>query len=260
MGTSEHQGELWGRAPAGWAEIQEPQHHPLWSAMLDVAGVGTGDRVLDAGCGAGGCSALVATRGAQATGLDAADGLLAFARSRVPTGDFRVGDLENLPFADDTFDVVIAANSVQYCQDRVRALGEFARVVAPGGHVVAGLFGLEDQVAFAAVLRALGDALPTRPSGGGPFALSQPGTLEDLFHQAGLNVVNAGEVDCPFTYPDRDTFWRGNVAAGPVQGMLTATDEDTLQEAAMQAIEPFVQADGRVIIGPNVFRYVAATH
>lgn len=256
----EQQGELWGRAPAGWADVQEPQHRPLWEAMLDVAEVDTGDRVLDAGCGAGGCGSRAVARGAHVTGLDAAEGMITLSQARVPSGDFQVGDLEDLPFADHTFDAVIAANSVQYSQDRVRALGEFARVVAPGGRVVAGLFGPQDGVAFAAVFRAMGNALPTRPSGGGPFELSPPGTLEDLFHQADLNVVDTGEVDCQFTYPDRATFWRGNVAAGPVQGMLSMIDEDTLRAAAMEAIEPFVRPDGRIVIAPNIFRWVAATH
>ena len=197
---------------------------------------------------------------AARSATEVAEGLLTFARSRVPTGDFRVGDLENLPFADDTFDVVIAANSVQYSQDRVRALSEFARVVAPCGLIAAALFGLADQVAFAAVLNALGDALPTRPSGGGPFTLSQPGTLEDLFNQAGLTVVNTGEVESSLHLPGPGHVSARQRGCGPVQGMLTATDEDTLQAAAMQAIDPFVQADGRVVIGPNVFRYVAAPY
>lgn len=259
MGTARRQGELWGRAPQGWAEIQEPTSKPLWEAMLDAASVGEGMRVLDAGCGGGGASVLAAARGADVSGLDAAEGLLAFARRRVPTGDFRVGDLEDLPFDDAAFDAVFAANSVQYTANRIGALGEMRRVCVPGGPVVVGLFGPPDRVAFAAVYEALWAALPDPPQSGGPFELSAPGTLEALMTDAGLTVTDVGEVDCPFVWPDVAAFWEGTVAAGPVQGMLGAVTEQRLQVAAGEAISPFVRDDGRVIIGPNVFRYVVAT-
>ena len=114
MGTAKIQGELWGVAPQEWAEIQEPLHTPLFAAMLNATAVGPGTRMLDVGCGGGAASLLAAEQGAQVSGLDAAAGLLAFARQRVPAGDFRVGDMESLPFADNGFDVVFAASSVQF--------------------------------------------------------------------------------------------------------------------------------------------------
>ena len=133
MGSAKIQGELWGRLPQGWTEIQEPLHRPLWAAMLDAAQVGRGTRMLDVGCGGGGSSRLAAERGAQVYGLDAAEGLLEFARKQVPEGNFRSGDIEDLPYEDDRFDVVFAANSVQYAADRVAALRELGRVCVPKG-------------------------------------------------------------------------------------------------------------------------------
>ncbi len=56
MGTAEIQGELWSKVPQDWATLQEPMHKPLWEAMLDRAMVGSGTRILDAGCGGGGAS------------------------------------------------------------------------------------------------------------------------------------------------------------------------------------------------------------
>jgi SAM-dependent methyltransferase len=258
MGTAGRQGELWGRAPQGWVDVQEPMHAPLWRAMLDAASVGSGTRVLDAGCGGGGASVIAAACGADVSGLDAADGLVAFARRRLPAGDFRVGDLEDLPFDDGAFDAVIAANSVQYAADRVAALRELRRVCAAGGCVVAGLFGPPDRVAFAAVLEALRSTLPDPPTGGGPFELSALGRLEALMREAGLTVGGVGEVDCPFVYPDVDTYWAGHVAAGGVQAMLAVVPEHVLRTAAVEAVGRFTDDDGRVVIAPNVFRYVVA--
>src|SRR5579863_6647227 len=110
IGSAILQGHLWGGAAHTWAELREPIATPLWQAMLDTAGVGSGTRLLDAGCGAGGASLLAAQRGALVNGVDASEALLAIARRRLPDGDFRVGDLEALPYAGSTFDVVIAAD------------------------------------------------------------------------------------------------------------------------------------------------------
>lgn len=259
MGTAEAQGELWSKVPRDWATIQEPMHAPLWEAMLDRALVGSGTRILDAGCGGGGASVLAANRGAQVSGLDAAEGLIAFARERVPNGDFRVADIESLPFEDEAFDAVFAANSVQYSENRLTTLRELGRVCTPEGRVVAGLFGPPERVAITAIFKAMVAALPEPPPGEGPFELSAPGTLEGLFEEAGLNVLESSEVDCPFSYPDFETFWRAMVAAGPAQGMLRVIPEDQLKKTMRDAVEAFRLPDGEFLIQPNVFKYVVAT-
>ena len=51
MGSAKIQGDLWGRAPRGWAEIQEPMHRPLWEAMLNASEVRPETHFLDAGSG-----------------------------------------------------------------------------------------------------------------------------------------------------------------------------------------------------------------
>lgn len=259
MGTSKLQGELWGKSPQGWAEIQEPMHAPLWEAMLNAVEVAPGTRFLDAGCGGGGASVLAAKRGAQVSGLDAADGLIGFARERVSSGDFRVGDIESLPFKDASFDAVFAANSVQYAGDRIAALRELGRVCAPGGRIVAGLFGPPEKVEYRAIFKAVRDAMPEPPPGGGPFELSAPGKLEELFEEAGLKTMESGEADCPFSYPSFETFWRANVAAGPFQGMLRVISEEQLKSAVHEATATFRQDNGGILIQPNIYKYVVAT-
>ena len=214
MGSASVQGELWGRAADDWASLQEVQHAPFFEAMLDAAGVSDGVRFLDAGCGSGGASGLAGGRGAIVNGLDASAPLIDIARDRVPEGDFRVGDLEALPFADESFDAVIAANSIQYAEDRVAALRELARVSSPEARIAVGLFGSPDRVDFRVIFAAIRDSLPEPPAGDGPFGLSGKGVLEGLVEQAGLNVIGSGEVDLPFVYQDAEVllegpdFWR----------------------------------------------------
>jgi SAM-dependent methyltransferase len=259
MGTAEIQGQLWSKKPQDWATIQEPMHKPLWKVMLDKASVGSGTRFLDVGCGGGGASLLAAGRGAQVSGLDAAEGLITFARERLPSGDFRVGDIESMSFDDQVFDVVFAANSVQYSENRVAALRELGRVCKPEGRIVACLFGPPEKVKFGFIFKAIRDAMPEPPPGGGPFELSAPGILEGLFEESGLNVIGSGEVNCPFNYPDFETFWRANVSAGPFQGMLQVVSEEKLKSALRKAVEQFRLDNRGYLIQPNFFKYIVAT-
>jgi SAM-dependent methyltransferase len=257
MGSAKMQGELWGTAPRDWAELQEPMHHPLWEAMLKAAEVGPGTRLLDAGCGGGGASLLAARKGARVSGIDAAGPLVDVARGRVPEGDFRVGDLQQLPFADDDFDAVMAASSLQYTQDRVAALREMKRVSAPGGRVVVGLWGAPDQVEYRVVFNAVREALPEPPPGKGPFELSGPGALEELIEAAGLRVTGSGEALCVFEYPSFAVLWQANTSAGPLQAALRSVSEDRLRDAVRSAVAPYVRTDGNIRM-ENQFRYVVA--
>ena len=102
MGSAETQGKLWGAAVADYAEINEEHSFPLWEDMMAAMGVGPGTLFLDAGCGPGGGAKLAADKGARVSGLDASDAMIAYAQNRLPDGDFRVGDLEALPFEDNS--------------------------------------------------------------------------------------------------------------------------------------------------------------
>lgn len=78
-------------------------------------------------------AALSATRGATVAGIDAAETMLDIARERTPTGDFRQGDLEALPFDDNTFDLVTGFNAFQFAGNPAQALQVAGRVTGPAG-------------------------------------------------------------------------------------------------------------------------------
>lgn len=257
MGSADIQGALWGKQARIWAELQEPLHRPLWEAMLTAAAVGPGTRLLDAGCGGGGASLLAAKRGARITGLDAAEPLIDMARKRLPEGDFRVGDLQELPFDDDAFDTVVAASSLQYTQDRVAGLRELKRVCDPGGRIVVGLWSTPDEVEFRVVFQAVRDSLPEPPPGEGPFVLSQPGVLEGLIETAGMKVGGSGKASCPFEYESFDVLWQATVSGGPIQAVLRSVGEDELRAAVEGAVAAYERPDGSFRM-ENRFRYVLA--
>ena len=115
---------LWGTDPRGWAEVAEPLNRPLFVSILDATSVGAGTRVLDVGCGSGLTLVLAAERGATVAGLDVSPGLLSVAQERLPDADLRLGDLQVLPYADASYDVVVGVNAFQFADDPVAALGE----------------------------------------------------------------------------------------------------------------------------------------
>src|SRR5947209_382152 len=98
-------GRGWGARALEWAYLNEPYARPANELLFDRLEVKSGVRLLDIACGSGFAAQLAARRGAIVTGLDAAEGLIAIARARTPDGDFRVGDMFSLPFAEHSFDV-----------------------------------------------------------------------------------------------------------------------------------------------------------
>lgn len=113
-------------------EMTDAEHlaRYAWAAQL-----AQGRRVLDAGCGLGYGSALLAGAGAVAvTGMDVAPAVVEVARSRVPAGVTLVeGDIHQLPFEDSSFDAVVCFEVIEHVEDAGGAIAELARVLAPGG-------------------------------------------------------------------------------------------------------------------------------
>lgn len=258
-GTSHVNGRLWGARARDWAEVQEGQCATAYRAVLDHAGVGPGTRHLDVGCGAGMAAAMAAARGARVAGIDAADALLAIARERTDGGDFRQGDIEALPFADDTFDLVTGFNAFQFAGDPARALREAGRVAKPGGLIVIMTWGEPAGMEAASVVGAMKTLLPAPPPGApGPFALSDEAALRGFAVAGGLTPGMVFDVDCPWSYPDEATALRGVLSSGVAFRAVEHSGEEAVVAAHRAALAPFRQADGSFRIGAR-FRCLVAT-
>jgi SAM-dependent methyltransferase len=256
--TAEQNGRLWGARARDWADIQEATCGPVYSAVLDRVGVQQGTAYLDAGCGAGMAAGMAAARGASVSGLDAADSLLSVARTRVPGADFRLGDLESLPFADGAFDVVAGFNSFQYAGNPAVALGEAKRVARSGGTVAIVTWGTPNGMEAASLVAALRPLLPAPPPGApGPFALSDEGALRGFASAAGLQPVDVFDVDAPWIYADLPTGLRGLGSSGVAARAIANTSEQAVERAHAAALAPFKQPDGSYRVGAT-FRCLLA--
>src|SRR5215211_4523537 len=134
-GSAERWGPRWGTRAETWAATEE-QQLPTYEEAIRRLEIGPGSRVLEVGCGSGVFLRAAADRGAHVVGLDASEALLAISRRRVPEAELTVGDLQFLPYAVDTFDVVAGFNSFFFAADMVAALREAGRVAKPGGAVL----------------------------------------------------------------------------------------------------------------------------
>jgi ubiquinone/menaquinone biosynthesis C-methylase UbiE len=220
--------------------------------MLEAANVGPGTNLLDMGCGAGGAALMAAARGATVTGFDASENLLEVARERLPQGDFTQGDIEELPYPDNTFDVVFAANSVQYAENQEQAVREALRVLKSDGKFVIGMWCEPERCEMAGLFRAVS---PDGPPPNAPPALSIRDNLIALLQLAGAQVEEDGEVLCTFRYTTIDDAIRCHRSAGIMQMFESKLGDEYLIDAIRKSHEPFLQEDGTYALD-NWFRWV----
>jgi SAM-dependent methyltransferase len=257
MGTAKIQGPIWGTRARDWAEVQEGVAIPLYKAVLSKTAIGEGTSVLDIGCGSGIFCEMAAKRGARVSGIDAAESLLAIAHERVSDGDFRTGEMEVLPYANQTFDVVTGFSSFQFAASPVNALREASRVSRTGTVVIA-VFSKPEENESAVYIAAVGSLLPAPPPGTpGPFALSADGALEALATQAGMTPGKVEKVDCPWEYPDEKTALRGLLSSGPAIRAMQGAGEETVRNVILKAIAPFKTTSGGYRLQNN-FCYMIA--
>lgn len=252
-GSAGLQGELWGARAEAWAE-HEPQSTPIFEAVLDLAGVGTGTRLLDLGCGTGTLCRLAADRGAKVAGLDASAALLEIARRRVPEADFRVGDLQLLPFASGDVDVVTAVNSLQFADDPVAALREAGRVAGPNGKVAIAVWGSPEEVALFTVMRSVA-ALVSGPPTRRP--LLEPEGLERAIAEAGLTIHATRDGRSALVFGDRSEMLRQMTSAGGTVRIAREVGDRAVEGALVEAMAQFETEDGGYRL-ENAWRVVVA--
>ncbi len=254
------QRRLWDSDPDGWALFAEPHTKPLFEALLDATSVGAGTDLLDVGCGSGLMMALAAARGAAVTGVDVAAGLLAVASARLPEAGLWLADMESLPLPDESFDVIVGANTFQFAGDPLRALHEAARVCRPGGAVAVATFAEPERSESTVVHHAM-SALspPQRQAAHAPYSLSAPGNLESALAAAGLRQVSVGEVVCVWRYATLADAQRGLLSSAGGARAAQDSGREAVRAAIGSAVTPFTEPATGIISMRNVFRWVCAS-
>jgi SAM-dependent methyltransferase len=208
-----------------------------------------GERVLDVACGTG-AVASVALReiGSEGSviGIDRSPEMLAVARRKLPSVDWREGRAEALPFAEESFDAVFCQFGLMFFDDRGQALREMLRVLRSGGRVTLAVWdGLERSPAYSALTQLVEQRLgldagkPIRSA----FALGDPAAMRALLEDAGFISVDVDSVDDRACFPSLAT-WVDAEVKGWVGGGFSEEAYVGFFAEAEQALAPYVRPDG----------------
>jgi SAM-dependent methyltransferase len=238
QGSAARWGPLWGARPADWA-VNEDQQVPTYADAIRRVGLEPGQSVLDLGCGAGAFLRLAADRGARVSGLDASEALIELARARLPGADLRVGDMQFLPYEDDTFDVVTGFNSFFFAADMLAALREAGRVARPGAPVVIQVWGDPEHCRLEAMKAVVRPFLPAPPPDAPPPPkLWQPGVLESMAREAGLAPEAAFVTRWAYEYDDEETLGRAMMAPAGLAELIGPEREPGVRREIVEALAP----------------------
>ncbi|BBZ61581.1 class I SAM-dependent methyltransferase [Mycolicibacterium monacense] len=165
---------------------------PLGPVLVEAAGIGAGDRVLDVASGTGNAAIPAAQKGAAVTASDLTPELLEAGRAlAAQTGvqlDWREADAHALPFADNDFDVVMSCIGVMFAPYHQRAADELLRVCRPGGTI--GLLNWTPEGHIGRLFATMKPYMPPPPPGASPPPLwGREEHVRELFGDRVTDVV-----------------------------------------------------------------------
>jgi SAM-dependent methyltransferase len=261
--TFDVRAEAYDRFMGRWSALLAP-------AFIRFAGVRDGERVLDVGSGTGSLSRVLASSGEKISviGVDPVADYVAFAREVVRGGrvGFKVGAVEALPFASETFDATLGLLILQDLTDPVTAVREMARVTRRNGTVASCKWDFREGlpmlslfwqaarvVAPEAVMRQQARNPP--PGGAGPRELAE------LWTGSGLSDIRTARLELAMEFISFDDYWQPFLGgATPTSTFAAALDTETGGAVAsvLRDMVPDVRSDGSFVL-PALAWAVAGT-
>lgn len=261
--------ELWDKHAKGWnahsVQIRDWLREST-NAMLAMAEVGPGARVLDVAAGAGDQTLDIAQRVGAAGAVLATDlspAILEFAKDRAQRAGYgnvetAAADGENLNVGESVFDAAVCRLGLMFFPDPGKGLREMYRALKPGGRACTMVFSTPDKNPCVSILVSTAfkhAGLPPRDpyQPGGLLSLGKPGLVDELFEQAGFSRVATTKLMAPFRLPSvKDYLDFIRTSASPILQILGRLDAPS-KAAAWAEIESklsaFNTADGWE--GPN---------
>ena len=248
----------------GWQRVAD-KYDSVWSSstrqfippLLDAANVSENMSVLDVGCGPGYVAAAAAERGAQPIGLDFSNEMIGIAKQAFPHLEFREGDAQSLPFADATFDRVLANFALLHLAEPERACADACRVLKPGGK-----FGFTTwaHVAENPFVKIVDDAIQAHanlavdlPPGPPYYLFARPEEFREALERAGFDgtsmtfAVHTIEWVVPSARFIFDAERNAGVRTAGLLARQTPEQLSAIQSAIEQAVLPYAKGDGFAI-------------
>lgn len=202
-----------GAGPA-WVAMQErldAQLAALGALTRERAGVATGERVLDVGCGCGGTTLELARAvgaGGRVVAVDISEPMLARARARAEAAglderiEWHCADAQTAGFADASFDCVYSRFGVMFFEDPPAAFTNLRRTLRPGGRLTFVCWQARERNPWMmapalAAMQHVAFPAPPAPDAPGPFAFADPERVRGILTAAGFEDVAHEAVDRP---------------------------------------------------------------
>jgi ubiquinone/menaquinone biosynthesis C-methylase UbiE len=239
-------GDAYSATGAAWRDGPERVYRRLAQVLVAASPVSLdGGRVADVGAGTGAASRAIAEAGGRPIALDLAPGMLAVDRGQRPPAV--VADVRGLPLATASCRAVVAAFSFNHVPDPERALAEAARVVQPGGAVLASAYATDDshpvKGAVEAALTELGWSPPSWISELREHAIPRLATTagaQGAADAAGL-AAEVQQIDVPFPELDAAALvaWRlGMAQVAPYVAGLAPGGRAAVEQRALELLGP----------------------
>jgi SAM-dependent methyltransferase len=236
---------VWDRMSAIYPHEIDVRFVAVIGHCLRRAALEPGEAVLDLGTGTGAVAVLAAAAvGEQGsvTAIDLSPEMVAVARKAASDAgannvEAREGRAEDSPAGDDQFDAVIASLSLMYVIDRAAAAQDIARVLRPGGRLVAAVWAGPDEADIVRFQQAVGTFAPPPPVPGvGPGALADPRPFLAQLEVAGITAEVSSEV-VEFAFDDFEQAW------DPLASVTTAGLDPERRREAKQAVQDAMWSD-----------------
>jgi SAM-dependent methyltransferase len=209
--------------------------------LLAAARTGPTSRLLDVATGPGSVAAEAKRLGALSIGVDLSPGMIALATASHPGIDFRVSDVEHLPFADHSFDALVCNFGVGHFPWPEAAVAECIRTLEIGGHIALSWWDQPDkqriQGLFRDAIAEVGVAPPPDvPAGHSNLRFSDAAAFRSLLIGAGLDDVQVEDHRSTYAVADVDTLWRGGLGSFAVTASAIEHQDVATQTAIRAAL------------------------
>ena len=236
--TTHNQWQEAAKAWNDWGSLLRTWLGPATDAMLDMAGVSVGSRVLDVAAGAGDQSLSAAERVGPSGFVLATDisaNILEYAAENARIQgydnlDTHIADGEDLDVPAASFDAAISRVGLIYFSDQQKALADIRAALKPGGRFAAVMYSTPQDNGFfstpVSIIRERAKLPPPLAGQPGPFSLGGPGVLAETLENAGFADVQERVISAPLRLPtvadcvrfERESF-------GALHQMLSGLDE-----------------------------------
>jgi SAM-dependent methyltransferase len=262
------EGRAWADGAVGGAKDIEAE---LPRRLLDAAGIGQRDHLLDIGCGTGDSALMAASRApdGRVLGIDLSGPMLERARRAAAAAglrhvEFVQADAQVHPLPEGTFDAAVSHYGIMFFGDPVAAFANIGRALRPGGRLafvcpqppetcawyvvpIGGLLGMAPQSRPEDVVAAYPGAAPAM------FSLSEPGRVREVLGQAGYSDVSVDATHVPHRFG-----WTAGegadalLAHGPGRYIVEQDDDlpwDEARDRLVTALQPYTGANGVLLPG-----------